>query len=966
MKKKESLFVIIYITLIVFGVIQTADQNTTSDSKSTVNTQLLTNNLDDVIRLKPFYKNNGQVENDDVLYYTFFPEGILWFEANSMALYLRNLDNPIRLVFENTSTNQPCGLNPTTKTTNYFLRNHEPIEVESYSALIYKDIWPGIDICFYASDDSINYEYHVMPGANPASIRMRYEGHDSLSVKPNSVSVQKDGELIESMGLVALQDSGNIGTGYIVNHPNSIGVSIQEYDRSKILTINSLLYSTYLGADGHDHGTSIALDSTGNMYVAGWTSSLDFPSHLEEPDFPNGSYSFTKSDCYVMKLNEEGLVFTSFVGGQGSDFVSALALDAVGNIYVAGNTESSDFPVVNAYDTTSSFQDSFVFKLSADGKTLLYSTYIGGSGRDFPSSMAVDSQGCVFVTGTTMSSNFPTVNSYDATFNGGSLPDGDCFVFKLSSTGDELLYSTYYGGPGGDDGREIVIDDMGNAYVTGWTIGGIPLTNPYDGSHNGYKDCFVFKLNSTGNGLVYSTYIGGLWNDYGESIAIDTSDNVYVTGNTHSPDFPTVHAYDDTIGATLGLSDCFLFKMNSTGTGLFYSTFIGGADDDQGQSVVVDRLGQVYLAGITESEDFPTFNAYDTSHNGVRDCFTLKMNATGSSLLYSTFIGGENNEYVESLIIDYTGTAYIVGSTFSSNFPTVNPVDDTYNGSRDVFLYKLADVSDSDGDLISDYNESLYGTDRFLADSDHDNLTDYAELFVHFTDPLANDSDSDALDDYAEVAVYFTDPLFNDSDFDSMTDGWEVLYTLDPLDPSDAAQDLDNDTLTNLGEFQNGTLPNDNDTDSDLMADGWEILFALNPLDPSDAEGDLDSDTLTNLQEYQLGTSPLLSDSDLDAIPDDWEVAYGFDPLDPAVPLIEFLLYNLHITLILVLTGGISIVGFYIMRARIHERRSRREQDSEQEEIQSVINDLEDDAVKAHSADEQDGIDVDQGSGDDI
>ncbi|MGY5852935.1 MAG: SBBP repeat-containing protein, partial [Candidatus Thorarchaeota archaeon] len=448
--------------------------------------------------------------------------------------------------------------------------------------------------------------------------------------------------------------------------------------------------------------------------------------------------------------------------------------------------------------------------------------------------------------------------------------------------------------------------------------------------------------------------IGGSRNDLGQALAIDSTGNVYITGNTLSSDFPTLNAYDESHnGNYYEYGDCFVLELNSTGNGLLYSSFFGGALGDIGTGIVVDQINNVYVTGFTESSEFPTLNAYDHSHNGGMDCFVLKLNST-YSLLYSTFVGGSNHDYADSLAIDFAGTTYVVGRTYSSDFPTINPIDNTYNGSRDVFLYKLADVSDSDGDHISDYNESLYGTDRFLADSDHDNLTDYAEMFVHFTNPLSNDSDSDALDDYAEVAVYFTDPWYSDSDFDHMPDGWEVLYAFDPLNPSDAVLDLDDDMLTNLGEFQNGTLPNDNDTDSDLMADGWEVLFTLDPLDPSDAEGDLDSDTLTNQQEYQLGTSPLLSDSDLDGIPDDWEVAYGFDPLDPSVPLIEFLLYNQHITLILVLIGAISMVGFYIMRARLHERRSRRERYSEQEEVQSVIKDLEDDAMTDQSADEQD------------
>ncbi|MGY5853655.1 MAG: SBBP repeat-containing protein, partial [Candidatus Thorarchaeota archaeon] len=831
-------------------------------------------------------------------------------------------------------------------------------------------IWPNIDLYFRLTSDGLKYEYLVNPGGDVSDIQVRLIGHEALLVEREQIEIVMDGFTIIDRALVGYQDDEEISVDFIQKEIDIYGFQVGDYDNSSVLVIDPLLYSTFLGGFRIDVGRDIALDDEGNFYITGYTNSTNFPTLNAYDPTHNTAGSPDHYDCFISKFTPSGdLVYSTYIGGSYNDEGLAITVDGRGHAYVTGRTRSYDFPIVNGYDdsvgaTYGGYFDCFVLELNATGTGLVFSTYIGGNGRDEGNAISIDNDGNIYIAGTTSGKLFPTFNAYDDTWNDGY----DCFVLKMNSTGTGLLYSTYVGGtfsliPPFEDRDDyavaMAVDSDGNTYVTGYTNSlDFPTVNAYDDTLGSWNtdDCFIIKLNATGNELLYSTYIGGVGSDRATDITVDSSGTAYITGSTQSSDFPITDAYDPALNGT---SDVFLVALSPAGDQVLYSTYLGGSETDQGLGLCCDTLNNIYLGGTTASPDFPTVNGAEYEGNGSADCFVLRMNLTANTLSYSTCIGGVLNDNLLSIVLGAYGTVYATGYTYSDDFPLVDAYDASHNGESDVFVFALPDMSDSDADGIPDYNESLYGTDRFLADSDHDNLTDSAEIFIHFTNPLSNDSDSDALDDYAEVAVYFTDPWYYDSDYDSMSDAWEVLYDLDPLNSVDALHDPDDDMLPNFGEFQNGTLPHVNDTDSDLMADGWEVLYNLNPLNPSDAEGDRDSDTLTNLQEFQLGTSPLLRDSDLDAIPDDWEVANGFDPLDPAVPLIEFLLYNQHITLILLFGGaGIFMVGFYIIRARIHERRSKRERDNEHEEIHSVIKDLEDDAVSIRTSDERDGLDT--------
>jgi hypothetical protein len=333
--------------------------------------------------------------------------------------------------------------------------------------------------------------------------------------------------------------------------------------------------------------------------------------------------------------------------------------------------------------------------------TLAYSTYLGGSGTDGGSGVAVDASGNAYVTGTTDSVNFPaTAGAFQTTYGGGSVNyAGDAFVTKLNATGSALLYSTYLGGSDGDGGSGIAVDSAGNAYVSGSTFSSdFPTTaGAFQTTLNGVIDAFVTKLNATGSALLYSTYLGGSSYDEGHAIAVDTSDSAYVTGLTESPNFPiTSGAFQTTFLG--GYSDAFVSKLNSAGSALLYSTYLAGSDIEIGYGIALDASGNAYVTGQTYSTNFPTTaGAFQTTLNGVIDAFVTKLNAAGSSLIYSTYLGGSGLETGYGVAVDSSGNAYVAGDTSSSNFPTtLGAFQTTFGGgSDDAFLTKL-NVAGSD------------------------------------------------------------------------------------------------------------------------------------------------------------------------------------------------------------------------------------------------------------------------------
>ncbi|UCH89557.1 MAG: SBBP repeat-containing protein, partial [Thermoplasmata archaeon] len=379
------------------------------------------------------------------------------------------------------------------------------------------------------------------------------------------------------------------------------------------------------------------------------------------------------------------LEYSTFIGSISNDLAYGLVSDNYGNLYITGMTTSTNFPIKpGSYDNTlNGTMDAFISKLDPTGSNLIYSTFLGGSGTEFGRDLVINDLGNVFVTGYTISTDFPTTKgAYDTGHNGNE----DVFVMELSANGSAILYSTLIGGSAHDNGFAIDIDADGNAYVTGRTQSmNFPYT--YGSGYYGGYDIFVLQLNSDGTSLNFSRYVGGGSGEAGEDIDVDSSGFVYVTGYTGSSDFFTTGgAYDNfkDVG-----DDAFVFKLDLS-TGLFkYSTFIGGDNTDGGSGIILDPSGNTIVTGVTKSTDFPA-DAYDPSHNGNFDVFVLKLNQAGSNLIFSTYLGDSENDYGKNIDMDSTGNIYITGYTDSSLFPTTpGAYNRTLTGSSDVFLAKF-------------------------------------------------------------------------------------------------------------------------------------------------------------------------------------------------------------------------------------------------------------------------------------
>jgi len=372
------------------------------------------------------------------------------------------------------------------------------------------------------------------------------------------------------------------------------------------------------------------------------------------------------------------LAYSTYLGGSGGEDGRGIAVDAAGNAYVTGYTSSTDFPTVNAFQATyGGGLYAFVTKLNAAGSGFTYSTYLGGGEYEEGRAIAVDAAGNAYVTGYTQSTDFPTVTAFQATNGGG----WDAFVTKLNASGSGLVYSTYLGGSGWDFGNGLAADSAGNAYVTGYTIStNFPTANAFQATYGGSNgDAFVTKLHASGSGLVYSTYLGGSRSDVAMGLAVDAAGNAYVTGKTESTNFPTATAFQATNG---GYSDVFVTKLNAAGSGLVYSTYLGGGSDDRGFGIAVDAPGNAYVTGYTQSTNFPTANAFQATHaGGTYDAFVTKLNASGSALVYSTYLGGNEWDEGHGIAVNAAGNTYVTGETESTNFPTAHAFQGTYGGS---------------------------------------------------------------------------------------------------------------------------------------------------------------------------------------------------------------------------------------------------------------------------------------------
>jgi hypothetical protein len=576
-----------------------------------------------------------------------------------------------------------------------------------YKKIKYESVYPGVDLIYYGSQEQLEYDFLVAPGAHPSRISFYLEGADQIELDATGELIAhfQDGQVHLQRPLIYQEFDGEqklVPGGYKLIGPDHVAFQVGDYDKSRLLVIDPILeYSTYLGGSANELGFGIAADNQGNAYITGLTFSTDFPAVN-----PIQGALLGTNDVFVTKLDPNGSpIYSTYFGGLGAEDGGDIAVDQFGNAYVTGRTGSADFPTVAALQSIymGGGNDGFVTKLDSTG-SIVYSTYLGGWYGDVSTSLAVDEIGNVYVTGLTYSPNFPTVNPLQAAVNG----SGDLFVSKLNPAGSTLLYSTYIGGTGYEDGRSIAVNASGNVYVTGLTTStDFPLLSPFQAHIAGTNgvDAFVLKLSSGGSSLEYSTYLGGTYDDWGQGIGLDSLGNAFITGTTFSNDFPTTGTAFQPIKASPGAnSDAFVTKIAANGSALLYSTYLGGLysnGDDGAADVAVDSSGNAYILGATRSASFPILNAVQPVIGGYKDAFITKLNPMGTGLIYSTFLGGagEDNDggmlgegpFGPHIAVDASGNVYATGNTASNNFPTVNPFQPSFGGLFDAFVVKLVD-----------------------------------------------------------------------------------------------------------------------------------------------------------------------------------------------------------------------------------------------------------------------------------
>ena len=577
-----------------------------------------------------------------------------------------------------------------------YLRGDDPSKwrtnVRTFGAVRYREIYEGIDLVYYGNaQGQMEYDFEVAAGADPRQISLLIEGAKALEVDTagDLVINTPAGELRQRRPEVYQEVEGErraVEGVYVAQPDGRVRFALGEYDRSAPLIIDPVLeYSTYLGGGSSDVARGIAIDSARNAYVTGFTFSTDFPTKNPVQGTNGGGDSY---DVFVTKLNATGtaLIYSTYLGGSAGDEAQDIVVDSSGNAYVAGVTFSTNFPTANAIQSTpGGGSDAFVTKLNAAGTALVYSTYLGGGGGDEAQDIALDSSGNAYITGDTNATNFPTANAIQSSNGGGFV---DAFVTKLNAAGTALVYSTYLGGSNSDAAYGVVVDSSGNAYVAGYTAStNFPVANAVQNGNGGSDDVFLTKLNAAGSAFVYSTYLGGSDADHGADVAVDSSGNAYIVGDTSSANFPTANAVQPT---KISITDAFVAKLNSAGSALVYSTYLGGNNTDAGRGVALDSSGNAYVTGITFSTNFPAVSPVQPAKGGAKDAFVTRLNAAGSAFLYSTYLGGTLDEDGNGIAVDSLDSAYVAGYTGSTNFPVAFGYQNTQGSNHDAFVSKIS------------------------------------------------------------------------------------------------------------------------------------------------------------------------------------------------------------------------------------------------------------------------------------
>lgn len=692
------------------------------------------------------------------------------------------------------------GRSTTGRESNFFLGD-DPAEwrpgVQHFNEIVYDEMYDGIDLVYRANGSLLEYDFEVARNADPSLVQVRLDGQNDMYVDSEGqlVVVTDFGTFVELKPVVYQLDGDSrrpVAAEFQITDENTFGFAFP---------------------DGYDPGLPLIIDPV--------------------------------------------LEYSTFLGGSTNDYCRAVSLDPDGNLYATGYVTSVDFPLENAYDSTyngggTASYDIFVCKVSPFGDSLIYSTYLGGAGDDRGYAIRTTDAGSAYLTGRSNSTDFPTVSALQPVNAG----DNDIVIVKLDASGQALEYSTYFGGTGSDAAGGIEVDAAGSVYLVGNTESAdFPVAGaPFDNSLGGTRDGYVAKFDGDLQSVSYCTLVGGSDTDAASDLCVDGSGTAYIVGYTVSSDFPTANAWDATFGGGTSAGDVFVSALNAAGDGLLYSTYVGDTDDEAGLSIDLDADLNAVVTGYTKSAGFPTEAAFDSVFGGVIDAFLFKLNSTGDSLIFSTFLGGNNSDIASYLGLDSDGRMFLIGHTTSNDFPVADAIDSIRSSQMDVFVTCFAAPGDS----------LVYST--FLGSGAYD-----------FGYSIAVDTGSNAfIGGYTGSALFPTVNAIQDT----LAGAYDIFLGRIAINPY-VCVDSDGDGFGDPGHPEN-ICPDDNcpdvanpdqaDSDGDGTGDACDICPGFD--DSADADGDGVPDGCD-----QCPGADDLADADGDGVADGCDICPGFDDL---------------------------------------------------------------------------------------
>ncbi len=661
-----------------------------------------------------FSENQGQYE-ENVSYQARSTEQVITVLNNGIEFSQSPGNSSVFMLLDGSNPDTKIiGLNPINGTANYYYGSDPSAWISGVpltAGVQYQEVYPGIDMNLSGTEGLLKSEFTVRPGADPAAIVLQYQGQTGLSLnETGDLVIQTPAREIVDEAPYAYQEINGtkvtVPCSYVVGENGTVSFSLESYDATLPLVIDPVLrYSLYFGGTGRDWGNSIAVDQNGYAYFIGttWSDHLKYLYNITQessaevsaqglaPGSVQPFFGGGDKDAFVIKIDPDGtsLVYITYIGGSGTDEGTGLVIDKEGSAYVVGGTNSKDFPVKNGYrDAISGGYDAWVAKLQPDGRDFVYSTFLGGEKDDFANAVTIDDKTNVFVTGQTHSWNFPVVNRYQLSPYGGM---ADAFITKLDPEGKSVVYSNFIGGSAYDAGTGITLDPNGYACIVGQTESrDLPVIKPYQNTLHGTFDAFVTKFDPEGKyPAAYSTYLGGSgWED-GRGIIALPDGKLAVVGVTKSTDFPLNNAIQSSL---LGLQDGFLATLNQDGSALVESTYFGGTLIDSINGVDRDAAGNIFVIGTTDSPDLPVQRAYQSKTGGSSDAMIAKFTPDLSQTVFVTYLGGSQIEEGRAIAVTDEGDAYLNGYTESKNFPKVWPYQQNYgDGDRDAFVAVLSE-----------------------------------------------------------------------------------------------------------------------------------------------------------------------------------------------------------------------------------------------------------------------------------